>query len=71
MGHVERRVLLCVQEAPHARFKREGADLVISLRVPLKDALCGGSFGVPHLDGSTVPVTIAGPIQPGGIQTIR
>ena len=44
------RIELSIQE--HPRFRREGdADLVVEHRVSLKDALCGFTFDVAHLNG--------------------
>lgn len=38
----------------HATFKRKGAHLFIKQSLSLKDALCGCSFAVKHLDGRTL-----------------
>ena len=44
------RIELSIEE--HPRFRREGdADLVVEHRVSLKDALCGFTFDVAHLNG--------------------
>jgi DnaJ-class molecular chaperone len=44
------RIELSIEE--HPRFQREGdADLVVEHRVSLKDALCGFTFDVAHLNG--------------------
>ena len=44
------RIELSIQE--HPRFRREGdTDLVVEHRVSLKDALCGFTFDVAHLNG--------------------
>ena len=44
------RIELSIEE--HHRFRREGdADLVVEHRVSLKDALCGFTFDVAHLNG--------------------
>jgi len=44
------RIELSIQE--HPRFRREGdADLVVEHRVSLKDALCGFTFELVHLNG--------------------
>ncbi len=42
-------VLLTIRVQPHPRFKVEGADLRVSVDVPLEDAILGGTIRVrPH-----------------------
>ncbi|GAA5836500.1 hypothetical protein JCM9279_000408 [Rhodotorula babjevae] len=74
-------IVFVIEEKPHATFKREGDDLVYSLKVPLVDALSGPAGGgnatrtVTHLDGRTVSVNVpfprggGPPLKPG--QEIR
>ncbi|GJD34187.1 DnaJ C-terminal domain-containing protein [Methylobacterium aerolatum] len=45
-------VLLTIRVQPHARFKVEGADLRVSVEVPLEDAILGGTIRVPTLTGA-------------------
>ena len=42
-GSAPADVVFVVTEKPHAVFRREGADLHCTLRVPLVDALCGAT----------------------------
>jgi DnaJ family protein A protein 2 len=51
-GHVN----FVIQEKAHALFKRKGADLLISKTLSLKEALCGFSWSIPHLDGRQVVI---------------
>ncbi|BGP42464.1 Molecular chaperone (DnaJ super) [Rhodotorula kratochvilovae] len=74
-------IVFVIEEKPHATFKREGDDLVYTLKVPLVDALAGPAGGggasrsITHLDGRTVNVNIpyprggGAPLKPG--QEIR
>src|SRR4029077_1001603 len=45
-------LLISVLVAPHAFFKREGADLRIDLPITLYEAALGGKVRVPTLDGA-------------------
>jgi DnaJ homolog subfamily B member 4 len=67
-------LVFVVEEKPHDRFKREGNDLVVSVSVPLVDALTGGGDTkkvIEHLDGRKLQVTLPnGIIKPGSTITI-
>lgn len=43
-----------VQEKEHERFKRKGADLLITKTLSLNEALCGFEWMVKHLDGRQI-----------------
>ncbi len=45
-------MLLTIRVQPHPRFKVEGADLRVSVDVPLEDAILGGTIRVPTLTGA-------------------
>ena len=47
-----------VLEAPDARFRREGDDLLLRVRVPFATAISEGKIGVPALYGRTLRVTL-------------
>ncbi|WP_336489667.1 DnaJ C-terminal domain-containing protein [Methylobacterium nigriterrae] len=44
--------LLTIHVLPHPRFKVEGADLRVSVEVPLEEAVLGGPIRVPTLTGA-------------------
>lgn len=44
--------LLTIRILPHARFTPDGADLRVSVEVPLEDAVLGGPIRVPTLTGA-------------------
>ncbi|MGV7029718.1 DnaJ C-terminal domain-containing protein [Methylobacterium symbioticum] len=44
--------LLTIRILPHPRFKVEGADLRVTVDVPLEEAILGGSIRVPTLTGA-------------------
>ena len=47
-----------IREAPDERFRREGDDLLLRVRVPLPTALSEGKIDVPALDGRTLRVPL-------------
>ena len=51
-GHVN----FIIQEKPHAVFKRKGADLLVTKTLSLKEALCGFSWKIKHLDGRQIVI---------------
>ena len=44
--------MLTIRIKPHARFKMEGADLRVTVDLPLEDAVLGGALRVPTLTGA-------------------
>lgn len=56
-------VIFVVEEKDHARFKRNGDDLVCDAEIDLLTALAGGEFHIEHLDDRILKVQI----QPGEI----
>ncbi|KAF6261965.1 hypothetical protein COO60DRAFT_1293650 [Scenedesmus sp. NREL 46B-D3] len=56
-GHIAADMVFLIEEKPHARFKREGDNLVMTKRISLSDALCGTEFPVQLLDGRTITVS--------------
>ena len=45
-------VIIVVNEAPHAVYKRKGADLLMEKEITLLEALTGVDFVVDFLDGT-------------------
>jgi len=45
-----------VQEKEHDVFKRKGADLLVTKKLSLNEALCGFSWKITHLDGREVVI---------------
>ena len=60
-------VLLVVQERPHPVFQRDGADLLMHMRVSVGEALCGFMRTFTHLDGRAVTVCC----KPGEVVKVR
>lgn len=60
-----------VQEKEHDRFKRKGADLLVTKTLSLNEAICGFEWIVEHLDGRQIlikskPGEVIKPITNGG-----
>lgn len=51
-GHVN----FVIQEKDHSLFKRKGADLLVTKTLSLKEALCGFTWKISHLDGRQVVI---------------
>lgn len=65
-------VVIVLQEKKHDRFERQGKDLVMQKTISLKEALCGFSFPVEHLDKRVLLVksTPGELIKPGQTKSI-
>lgn len=49
-------VVFVLQEKEHDRFKRKGADLVLTMNLSLSEALCGFTRTITHMDGRVLRV---------------
>lgn len=65
-------VVIVVQEQPHKKFKRKGADLLFEHKISLCEALTGVDFCFTHLDGKKIRVqsTPGEVIKPDDLKTI-
>jgi DnaJ-class molecular chaperone len=50
---VPRDIIFRLKELEHPIFKRRNADLLMSMKITLKDALCGFIVPIKHIDGKT------------------
>ena len=53
-----------MKEAKHARFTRDGSDLIYRHKIPLVDALTGFSMEIATLDGRTLKIDIKDVVHP-------
>jgi DnaJ family protein B protein 4 len=58
-------VHLIVTEKEHPTFKRQGDNLITTVEISLKEALCGWERIVRTIDGKSLRVSKPGPTQPG------
>ena len=56
-GDMKGDLHLIFEIEPHSFFKREGQDLLCKKTISLKEALCGFSVEVPHLNGKMLRMT--------------
>lgn len=52
--HLPGDIVFKIYEKSHPLFQRAGNDLTYSHKLPLRDALCGGTFFIPTIDGNRV-----------------
>jgi DnaJ family protein B protein 4 len=64
-------LVFVIEEKPHARFQRDGSDLVMDLRLRLVDALCGTKVDIQTLDGRTLSVAVPEVITPGYLKRVK
>jgi DnaJ family protein B protein 4 len=69
-GVVPQDIQFVVAEKEHARFTREGDNLIHVVRLPLADALCGSTLTLATLDGRTLSIPISEVVSPGYIKNI-
>lgn len=53
-----------IETKPHPLFERDGNDLIYKAKISLKQALCGGSFILTHLDGQEKKIGLKGITTP-------
>ncbi|KAH8908743.1 DNAJ domain-containing protein [Coniochaeta sp. PMI_546] len=58
-------LVFIVEEKPHPLYVREGDDIVHTVELDLKEALCGWNRTVTTIDGKNVSVGKSTPTQPG------
>ncbi|KAJ7953735.1 DnaJ subfamily B member like [Quillaja saponaria] len=59
-----------VEEKPHALFKRDGNDLVVSQKITLLEALTGKTLDLTTLDGRNLTITVADIVTPGHVMVV-
>ncbi|GAV60332.1 DnaJ domain-containing protein/DnaJ_C domain-containing protein [Cephalotus follicularis] len=57
-------LVFIVDEKPHSTFTREGNDLVVTMKIPLADALTGYTVHLTTLDGRSLTIPINNVINP-------
>jgi DnaJ-class molecular chaperone len=70
-GYETADVVFILDQKPHPLFTRDGDDLRYTAKIPLADALGGGSHVViPTLDGRSIRLECSDIVKPGAIRTI-
>lgn len=52
-------IVFIIQDKSHKLFKRDGADIIYTAKISLKEALCGTRLSIPTLEGNEVPIRIS------------
>ncbi|KAF6203268.1 hypothetical protein GE061_003686 [Apolygus lucorum] len=63
-------IVFIIKDKPHPKFKRDGADILYTAKVTLKNALLGNSIEVPTLSGEKVTLKFKEPIKPGTVRRL-
>lgn len=58
-------LIFVVDEKPHALFKRDGNDLVVTQKILLLDALIGKTLNLTTLDGRDLTIQVTNIVKPG------
>lgn len=69
-GIIPADLVFVIAEKDHARFKREGNNLVYTANISLRDALTGGTVEVLTLDNRTLRVAIPDPVNPSTLKKV-
>lgn len=64
-GNAPADLIFVVDEKPHAFFKRQGNDLVITQKILLVEALVGKTLNLKTLDGRDLTIQVTDIVEPG------
>jgi DnaJ-class molecular chaperone len=64
VGSIPADIVFIIKDKPHPHFKRDGADIIYTAKITLKESLRGCQISVPTLTGETIPVKIKDIIKP-------
>lgn len=57
-------IVFVIKDKPHSQFVRDGIDIRHTVRLSLRDALCGTTIQVPTLSGRKIPVGLNDVVKP-------
>ncbi|KAK7362141.1 hypothetical protein VNO77_04244 [Canavalia gladiata] len=63
-------LIFVVDEKPHAFFKRDGSDLVITQKILLLEALVGKTLHLTTLDGRDLTIQVTDVVKPGYVMVV-
>ncbi|XP_061887967.1 dnaJ homolog subfamily B member 5-like [Entelurus aequoreus] len=64
-------VTFVLRDTEHSQYKRDGAHIVFTASITLKEALCGCTVNVPTLDNRIMPLPCSDVIKPGAVRRLR
>ncbi|KAF7491545.1 DnaJ -like protein subfamily B member 4 [Sarcoptes scabiei] len=69
-GTIPSDIIFIIQDKPHKIFKRDGADILYTHKITLKNALCGHQVRIPTLENDEVALRINDVITPTTVRRI-
>lgn len=70
-GHnVPADIVFLIKDKAHPHFKRDGADIRHTVRISLREALCGCTISIPTLTGDRITQRISDVIKPSTVKRI-
>jgi len=71
-GKIPADIAFVIRDKPHAIFARDGSNIVITSKIPLRDALCGTIIEIPTLEGRQVGLNLMDEvIKPGTTKKLQ
>jgi DnaJ homolog subfamily B member 4 len=70
-GRIAADIVFVIDEKPHATYTREGNDLVVTRRLPLRESLTGVTVELATLDGRALRVQVDEVIPPRSMKVVR
>ncbi|XP_076018182.1 dnaJ homolog subfamily B member 5 [Genypterus blacodes] len=64
-------ITFVLRDDEHPKYKRDGANIVYTAKITLKEALCGCTVNVPTLDNRMMPLPCSDVIKPGALRRLR
>ncbi|KAM6902225.1 dnaJ homolog subfamily B member 5 [Xenentodon cancila] len=64
-------ITFVLRDEENQKYKRDGANIIYTAQITLKEALCGCTVNVPTLDNRTMPLPCSDVIKPGAVRRLR
>ncbi|XP_043933387.1 dnaJ homolog subfamily B member 5 isoform X2 [Protopterus annectens] len=64
-------IVFILKDKPHPHFKRDGSNVVYTVKINLKEALCGCTVNIPTIDNRIIPLPCNDVIKPGTVKRVR
>ncbi|KAG5841168.1 dnaJ homolog subfamily B member 5 isoform X1 [Anguilla rostrata] len=64
-------IAFVLKDKGHPHFKRDGANIIYTARISLKEALCGCTVNIPTMDNRVIPLPCGEVVKPGTVKRLR
>lgn len=64
VGSIPADIVFVIKDKSHPHFRRDGADIIYTAKISLKDALCGCQVNIPTLTGESLPLRLKEVVKP-------